>query len=128
MMIVEKFDNLGWNAEGISCKSFSRKIKLIQGLDLRTDEAFLRSAGGEVRRIMERRRGCGECGITCEVVRGRLCFGAIKQRARVKVDKKWFDRQWILGVSILGLGVFLWWMTGRSHEEPLIAPVLLTSW
>lgn len=49
---------------------------------LKTDAAFCASGGGEVRRIMERRRRHEECrkGRGCEVVEGRRCPAGSKSR------------------------------------------------
>ena len=41
---------------------------------LKTDAAFCSSSGGEVRKIMERRRRHEECGSVCEVVQNTNCF------------------------------------------------------
>ncbi|MCJ1310260.1 hypothetical protein MMC25_003922 [Agyrium rufum] len=61
---------------------------LIEGLDLRTDEAFCRSGAGEVRRILDKRRRCGECGVECEIIRGRRCWAGLRRAQLIKERKK----------------------------------------
>ncbi|MCJ1239549.1 hypothetical protein MMC14_007547 [Varicellaria rhodocarpa] len=83
-----------------------------RSLSLKTDGEFcIRSAGGEVGRIMEVRRAHGECksGGECEVVRGRRCVGK-RRRGRGMMQRR--SVEMVVGVLVLGLALLLWRVEG----------------
>lgn len=83
---------------------------------MRTDAAFCSNGGGQVRRIMERRRKHGECGAGsggCEVVVGASCGGA---KGRRRVGEFWKRRvrrvevslmMWVVGLLVMSFVVNL---------------------
>lgn len=66
-------------ARGLECPTKQKCV-------LKTDAAFCAGGGGEIRRIMERRRRHEECsgeeGKGCEVVEGRRCFAVVRRTGR----------------------------------------------
>ena len=83
---------------------------------LKTDAAFCASGGGEVRRIMERRRGHWDCDRLkgCEVVEGARCEGRRRGRRRGRqgwedlralMFKLGRDRRWEWVGGFLGMGL-----------------------
>ena len=82
----------------------------------KTDAAFCSSGGGEVRKIMERRRRHEECGRKgqCEVVIGRKCEVRTRRANAGKGNQLWLldgtkslggFEGWIFGVLLLALAM-----------------------
>lgn len=95
---------------GLACPegSPSRGKSLI----LKTDREFCRSADGEVKRIMERRRAHRECPVgsgECEVVRGERC--RVRKRMRYRMVA-WLSGHVsldiVVGMLVLGLAIMLY--------------------
>lgn len=89
---------------------------------MKTDAAFCSTGGGQVRRIMEKRRAHGECGSEkggCEVVLGGSCGGRKGWRKESVVGR--FGRRvgrmggiktslvmWVVGLLVTSLAVNFW--------------------
>lgn len=72
---------------------------------MKTDSAFCNSGGGQVRRIMERRRRHGECGGGvggCEVVVGGSCGGVRGVRGGWRVWEVSLA-MWVIGLLVMSL-------------------------
>lgn len=95
-----------------------------KSLILKTDREFCRSADGEVRRIMERRRAHRDCPAgsgECEVVRGERC--RVRKRMRYRMVA-WLSSHVSLEISVstfvLGLAIIVYMVSRPGNGSSVL--------